>query len=157
MNDNQFLKSIGTKIGSGFQGDVHNFGTNLVVKIWRKDNNDNEIKNSIIAGKHNCGPRIYEHRIINDISYMVMEKIVPVEISEDDFEDVIDLFNDLVDIKLVNLDGSFGRRKKHGKLLLYDYGVSEIVPTKKEAIKYYCEYFDTFRDFYDLNVYPYFC
>ena len=36
LNDSDFIEYIGKKIGSGNQGDVHEFGSNLVVKIWKK-------------------------------------------------------------------------------------------------------------------------
>jgi len=163
VDDNVFLDNIGRKLGSGFQGDVYDFISGTAVKTWR--NNDkiadikNEINNTIIAGETGCGPEIFDFRKIDNTYYMVMEKIIPVKLVQDDYNEIIKLFKKLIKNGIVNYDGSFGRTED-GKLILFDYGVSEIVDDPKEARKKYCteDYFWTFNDIRGVDgLLEYFC
>ncbi len=154
MTDEKFLNNIGKKLGSGFQGIVHEFGNNKVVKQWRlgKSNNENNIINeakiATLSGKIGCGPRIFDFRQIDNTYYMVMEKVRPVQLTKNDIDDVIELFDTLIENGIVNYDGSFGRTSD-GELVLFDYGVSII--DKDSPIDKYCKESDFFYNFADMH------
>jgi len=154
VSDSTFIKAIGPKIDKGFQGDVHEFYNEYaVVKIWRKtpiQEINNEIANSILASKYHCAPKVFAYRTIGTKTYLVMEKIRPIKLTPKDYDDVVELFDTLISIRLVNYDGSFGRTHSN-KLVLFDYGVSKVFGTQKEATREYCDFFETFRDFHNVD------
>jgi hypothetical protein len=161
LSDYDFLANIGNQVGKGNQGNVHNFGKYLVVKIW-KGGNDEEIADEVIiaeyAGNNGCGPIIYDFREINGVFYMVMEKVKPVKLRQTDRDEVISLFRKLIRLRIVNYDGSFGKNSKN-ELVIFDYGVAKITRTSAEAKRIYCkeDYFELFADFHDINIYDAFC
>jgi len=134
LSDAEFLEKIGPKIGKGFQGIVHEFGTDgkKVVKILRRfvlkndqtDEINREIAHGLHASTHGVGPKIFDHRFIDDKAYIVMERVQPVDISKVDLEKVIQLFIKLIDAQLVNVDGSFATCPQTNKLVMIDFGVS---------------------------------
>lgn len=162
IDDDDFLKNIGKKIGSGHQGDVYNFLPGTVVKKWRHGTNveiKNEINNSIIASECYCGPENFDFRKIKNIYYMVMEKVEPVKLYQEDYAEIISLFKKIIENNIINNDGSFGRTK-NGKLVMFDYGVSEIANDPKETRKKYCndDYFYLFDEIYGVEgLQEYFC
>ncbi len=170
MDDKTFLRLIRNKIGSGNQGIVYNFGDNkddLVIKKWiktektEKTDNDNDIIHEYtmakLAGDIGCGPKIYDFRKIEGVYYMLMEKVKPIKLKQEDLKNVIKLFDKLIKAGIINFDGSFGKTID-GKLVIFDYGVSK--KSSNPLKEGYCgqDYFWSFKDFYNIDgLYEHYC
>lgn len=164
-----FLSHLGAKAGSGFQGDVYDYGTDgkKVVKVLsrfrgkrdRSADLNNEIANSLFASQIGAGPRIYHVYFANNNVYIVMEKVQMVRLGPADFKKVVQLHETLIENGLVNLDNSFGLNSKN-KLVHVDFGVSSIVENPSAALHEYLVNSDYFSLFHKMQgvpgVYEYF-
>ena len=99
LSNEDFKKLIGPKIGGGIQGNVHEFNSDMAVKILKirdMDEIKTEITNGIYAADNDCGPKIYTYRFIDNNAYIVMEKVNPIKLSSEDEDDVVKLFEKLI-------------------------------------------------------------
>ena len=159
-----FLEKVGDKVGGGYQADVFEFGKDgkKVVKKFRRYRGhgaqkkdilpdiQQEILHAIFAGDTGVGPMVHEFRYLGEYVYLVMDKIQPYQPTQTDLPKLIDLFKRMIQVGLVNLDGSFGLCR--GKILSYDYGVSFIEPSPTKALQKYLDedYFYSFSDCFEV-------
>lgn len=169
MSTQDFLSNLGSKAGSGFQGDVYEYGTDgkKVVKVLsrfrgKRDRSvelNNEIANSLFASQIGVGPRVYHVYFANNNVYIVMEKVRIVDLDPAYFKKVVQLSETLIENGLVNLDNSFGLNSKN-KLVHVDFGVSSIVESPSAALFEYLvnsDYFSLFHRMHGVpGVYEYF-
>lgn len=156
----EFLKEYmdNEPIGVGFQGEVYSLGTFHVVKKFKRTKYGKDLTEDIQrefnigkrAGEVGVGVRHEGLVCDQEYCYLVMEKIVPVEVKQRDVPEIIRLFEKAIRHKIVNVDGGFGRNQKN-HLVLYDYGVSEIAPDTKTARDMYQDYFYFTKQFLGID------
>lgn len=158
-----FLSQIGKKAGSGFQGDVHEFGGDgkKVVKVIarfrggrdRSAEINNEIANSLFASQLGVGPRIHNIYFAKNRAYLVMEKVRILDLGPEDYPRVVQLYENLIQHGLVNLDNTFAVNAKN-KLVQVDFGVSHIAETPASALHEYLVGSDYFSLFHKMHGVP---
>jgi hypothetical protein len=140
---------MGRSVGNGFCGRAFLYGDqDMVVKllpIKKKKEFENEVQVARRAGKFCVGPMVHLSHCDDKNCFIVMDRVMPVVLTQDDRDDVIRLFARAIKHKIVNVDGEFARTED-GCLVLYDYGVSSIVKSPAEAKKEYEEYLEQFSE-----------
>ena len=134
-------------MGRGYRGQVFSYGEHLVVKripIKHTKDFEAEKKVGLRAGKFCVGPMIHQFHCENEYCYLVMDRVTPVALQQKDREEVIRLFEKAIRYRIVNLDGEFARTDD-GNLVMYDFGVSSIAKSAKEAKVQYEEYLEQFH------------
>jgi hypothetical protein len=134
------------KIGRGFQGSVYLlFGSDdKVVKLMKLrkkgEVTNNEISivvSSMYASNIGVGPTINETPFItSDGEYVaiIMDKVVIYNPNVNDVNEIILLFDKMIENKFMTFDMEFGKTAS-GKMVIVDFGVSGFYPSKYEALK----------------------
>ena len=160
----EIKSQLGDSLGKGFQGQVFDFGDGKVVKKLKRikigrdilQDIQNEYEVGKKAGEVGIGPVVYEMECDDTDCYIVMEKLTPTELTNENKDEVIDLFERAIRNKIVNVDGGYGRTND-GKLVMYDYGVSSIAPDMESAKTEYQDYLYFFKKFHNVDgVYSHF-
>lgn len=133
-------------IGRGHQGSVYLLlgSDDKVVKLLKLKNKgqvtDNEISiavSSMYASNIGVGPTINENPFItSDGEYVaiIMDKVVMYEPNDDDVNEIILLFDNMIENKFMTFDKEFGKTPS-GKMVIVDFGISGFYPSKYEALK----------------------
>jgi hypothetical protein len=133
-------------IGRGFQGSVYLLlgSDDKVVKLLKLKKKgevtDNEISiavSSMYASNIGVGPTINEKPFItSDGEYLaiIMDKVVMYDPNDNDFNEIILLFEKMIENKFMTFDMEFGKTAS-GKMVIVDFGISGFYPSKYEALK----------------------
>lgn len=138
---------MGPSLGRGYRGQVFVYGDqDMVVKripSKRKSECMNEAHVGKKAGIFCVGPAVHQTHSDDTYCFIVMDRVTPVGLRQEDKEEVVALLEKCIRHKIVNVDGEFARTMD-GDLVLYDYGVSEIAASRAEARERYEDYLSQF-------------
>ena len=140
-------EKMGRSLGKGFRGQTFLYGEqDMVVKripIKNKKDFEKEKEVGRRAGKFCVGPMVHQFHCDNEYCFIVMDRVTPVALKQEDRDEVIRLFSRAMKHKIVNVDGEFARTLD-GNLVMYDFGVSSIAKSPAEAKEQYEEYLEQF-------------
>lgn len=141
---------IGKVIGKGFEAKVFasSFDEKRVIKelplikksgqkiIDMTENIMKTIEIMRLASENEIGPKLYDIFYSQDGKhiYIEMEKIEPCNPQKKDVDEIIELFEKMFRQKFVTFDFEYGKTEKN-KWIIFDYGVSKMYPSYKDAIK----------------------